>query len=100
MPAVTVEPISGVTAKTVPCGLSDGETSVRATTKPTEPSTKRASPRDKPISPSGTKTLPGPSEIVITTAEPFFACEVATGTWLATRFTGICGSYARFTVTT
>jgi prephenate dehydratase len=38
---------------------------------------------------------PGPSEIVITTAEPFLACVDATGNWLETRSTGICGSGAR-----
>ena len=79
MPAVTVEPISGVTAKTVPCGLPEGETSVRATTKPTDVSTARASPSDKPINPSGTSASPGPSESVSTTAEPGLACADATG---------------------
>ena len=95
VPAVTVEPISGVTAKTVPCGLSEGVTSVRATTKPTEVSTARASPSNKPTNPSGTMASPGPSEIVITTAEPFLACVDATGNWLETRSMGICGSGAR-----
>ena len=66
-----LEPGSGVTFNTVPCGSSDGTASVALTNKPTEVNAVRASISDIPTRSIGTIESPGPFEIVKTTPEPF-----------------------------